>query len=573
MGSPDPYRAVFQHAPDAVVIVDDGGRIVDANHPASDLFGYPVDELIGMQVEQLMPAGARSVHAGHRARYGAHPRVRPMGAHLELSALRSDGTEVAVDISLSPLPGGLYAAAVRDVTERRRAAAELRQAQARAERSAQALLMANQELRLRAAVAEHLAEGIAMVRAADRVIVYTNDRWDRLFGYRPGELLGRPASDLTPAGVPWPADPDDEWTGEVENVRRDGTRWWALASVSTFVHPEHGPVHIAVHQDVTARRLALEAAERSEASFRSVFEASPIGMALVDPSCTFTSVNPALCEMLGFSAEELTGRTFADVTPGEDVRRDVALLAELFAGELPSFTLQKRYLARHGRPVWVELRVARLPSDDGKRALLIAADITARKQTEADMVHRALHDQLTGLANRSLALERLQQALARIARTDERVGVLFVDLDQFKAVNDAYLHAGGDEVLREVARRIASVVRPYDTVARLGGDEFVVVCDGLPPGDEQAEAQLVAMAERLRAAVSLPIDLGAAGVVRVTVSVGLAAEDGRVPTTPVELLNRADVGLFAAKEGGRDQVVYARAGRGTSAGPAAPPAA
>lgn len=203
--SEDPYRVIFEHAPDAVIVVDEGGTILDANHQAAMLFGYPGPELIGMCVEQLMPYDVRSTHAAHRAGYMATPRVRPMGAGLDLMARRADGSEVAVDISLSPLPGRLFAAAIRDVTEWRAAADELRRSQARTERAAEALLEANQELRLRAAVAEHLAEGVALVRAADGVIVYTNDRWDKLFGYGPGELVGRSISTVSegPARSAW----------------------------------------------------------------------------------------------------------------------------------------------------------------------------------------------------------------------------------------------------------------------------------------------------------------------------------------------------------------------------------
>ena len=562
----DPYRLFFELAPDAVIIVDDRGVIVDANRQAETMFGYSVDELVGTLVEALLPEEARTAHIAHRAGFAGHPRRRPMGAGLDLSARRSDGTSVAVDISLSPLPGSLYAAAVRDVTTRRAAEEALRSAHARAERTAEALLAANEELRLRAAVAEHLGEGVALVRAADGVIVYTNERWDELFGHVRGELVGQAVTSLTVSGAPTLDELDVAlaahtsraavWAGEVQNMRKDGTRWWAQASISGFVHPEHGQVWISVHQDVTERRRALEAAEESEARFRSVFDVSPIGMAVVDSACRFVSANAALCELLGYSAAQLAGRSFADVTPGDDAHRDVDLVAEAFAGSRRSFTLQKRYLHASGRVVWAEVRVARLPGADEQRAVLMITDITAHKQAEEDLAHRALHDELTGVANRALALERLGQALARVARGDHGVGVLFADLDEFKAVNDRLGHGVGDQVLREAANRIASVVRPYDTVARLGGDEFVVVCDGLPADRALARMQLMALAERLRRAVAAPIAVGHE-TVTVTASVGGAAADGRAPTSPGELLDRADRALYAAKEAGRDRAHWA----------------
>lgn len=570
----DPYREFFEHAPDAVLIVDQRGRIVDANRHAATLFAHPLGRLVGMGVEELIPEEARAAHVAHLAGYAAHPRVRPMGQGLELSALRSDGTRVAVDISLSPLPGSLYAAAVRDVTARRAVDDELRRARERAEHTAGALQAANEELRLRAAVAEHLAEGVALIRAADGVIVYTNQRWDELFGYAPGELVGQQTTAVSVPGeeshaavaaaIDAGGSRGGVWTGEVENVRKDGTHWWAQVSVSSFAHPEHGQVWIAVHQDITARREALDALEESEARFRSVFDSSPLGMAIIDPSCRFLAANTALCDLLGYSPAELAERTFADVTPAEDVRRDVALAAEVFEGDRTSFTLEKRYLGGHGRVVWAELRVARLPMASEPRAVLMVADITARKHAEAELSHRALHDELTGLANRALALERLGQALARAARGEECVGVLFADLDHFKTVNDRLGHGAGDQLLRETGSRIASVVRPYDTVARLGGDEFVVVCD-LAADDAVAEAQLLALAERLRSAVSAPVQLDGE-VVAVTTSVGAAIVDGSGQATPLELLNRADGALYAAKEAGRDRVVSAASAEASSPG-------
>ena len=419
-----PYREVFEHAPDAVIIVDRAGRIVDANRQASRLFGYARDDLIGRGVEDLLPEEVRSVHTKHRAGYALRPTVRPMGQGLPLFALRSDGTRLAVDVSLSPLPAAqpvLYAAAVRDVT---------------------------------------------------------------------------------------------------------------------------------------AQRQAVEALEESEARLHSVFDASPVGMAIVDASGRFLAVNAALCDLLGFSAEELTRQTLADVTPRPGGEGLHALLAELFLDGDSTFTLEQRYLSRHGRALWVELRLARLQTRFEPRAVVMVSDVTARKRTEAQLTHRALHDELTGAANRGLMLERVDHALAQVPRTGARVGVLFIDLDDFKAVNDRLGHAAGDHVLREVATRISSVVRPYDTVARVGGDEFVVACGDLPADEQAALAQLASLAERLRTTVGAPIPWNEREI-SLTASVGIAVSPSGGGTSPVELLDRADRAMYAAKQGGRDRVATA----------------
>ena len=439
-----PYQAFFEHAPDAVIITDAAGVIVDANRQAASLFGYGVDVLVGMAVEQLLPDHLRSAHADHRAGYMTHPRLRPMGAGLELAGRRSDGSLVEVDISLSPLPGGLFAAAIRDVTARRAAESEIR-------------------------------------------------------------LQRQRVAQATSAGQ-------------------------------------------------QARRAAVE----SEARFRSVFDASPIGMAIIDESLRFLTANPALCELLGYSATALANMTFSDVTPQEDVRRDVTLATEVFAGARRSVTTQKRYLGSHGRIIWAEVRVTLLPGEE-PRALVMVSDITARKQAEADLAHRALHDDLTGVANRTLLLEHLAQALARVARGDEGVGVLFADLDRFKNVNDRLGHAAGDSVLRETATRIVAAVRPYDTVARLGGDEFVVLCPTLPADPATGLAQLTALAERIRSAVAEDIPLEGE-TVSVTMSVGGAAVSAGTKADPSQVLSRADAALYAAKDAGRDRSVVSADG-------------
>lgn len=421
LGTQDTYRAFFEYAPDAVLVVESTGRIVDANTRAVELFGYRVDTLIGMVIEDLVPEEARPVHAGLRAGYVDRPRARAMGEGRTLSALRADGTQVPVDISLSPVPS---------------------------------------------------ADGV--------------------------------------------------------------------------------PIVVAAVRDVTAHRAVLAALEESEARFRSVFDASPVGMAIVDSACRFIAANPTLCDLLGYTHEELAELSFDDVTPPEDVRRDFALAAEVFAGARDSFVLEKRYLAADGHTLWAEVRVARLPGSDEARLVLMATDVTERKYVEADLAHRALHDELTGLANRALAIERLEQALARAGRTRDRVGVLFADLDHFKQVNDRLGHAAGDEVLRATADRISAMVRPYDTVARFGGDEFVVISDAVDA--DEAEHLLSDLARRIRDAVSAPITIGGEDVV-LTLSVGVATGQG--DATATHLLARADNALYAAKSAGRDREVLA----------------
>jgi diguanylate cyclase (GGDEF)-like protein len=170
-------------------------------------------------------------------------------------------------------------------------------------------------------------------------------------------------------------------------------------------------------------------------------------------------------------------------------------------------------------------------------------DITDRKQAEAALTHNALHDPLTGLPNRALLLDRIEVALARSARIEKSVAVLFLDLDRFKLINDSWGHAAGDVVLRAVAERLRAAVRPSDTVGRLGGDEFVVVCE-----DAVTLWEATVLGERLIRTLQEPFEVEG-GEVFVTVSVGIAIAD---QTTSADgLLRDADVAMYQAKQRGR----------------------
>jgi diguanylate cyclase (GGDEF)-like protein len=174
----------------------------------------------------------------------------------------------------------------------------------------------------------------------------------------------------------------------------------------------------------------------------------------------------------------------------------------------------------------------------------MAKDITDRKRAERALAHQALHDHLTGLPNRSLLLDRLSQAVARLSRTDTRLGVLFFDLDHFKVINDSLGHEAGDRVLQAVAGRVAGVLRPTDTLARLGGDEFVVVCEALEGPNEAG-----AVADRIARALASPIDEGDEELI-VGASVGVVVT-GDDAADPSALIRDADAAMYRAKDQGR----------------------
>lgn len=402
---------------------------------------------------------------------------------------------------------------------------------------------------------EHSPDAVVVVDRAG-CIVAANDQASRLFGYTVEELVGSPLEQLLPEDrrhvhaahrSQYAVAPYTRPMGEsldLSGRRADGTVFPVDVSLSLLPGPD-GDRYAAAVRDVTARRQAEDAVRVSELRFRSLFELAPVGMAVVKPGGRFTDVNPAFCRLLGYEAAELVTMSFDDVTPDEDVHRDVEQLARLFLDGVP-FTVEKRYMSKRGAVIWASVTVARLTESEPLQAVVIVSDITAQKERDSELLHRAMHDPLTGLANRALVTERLAHALARGRRTGEPTGVAFVDLDMFKEVNDRFGHHVGDEVLREVAARVSAGVRPTDTAGRVGGDEFVVVFEALSDGVEE-------MAERLRSAVARPIACGEV-TVAITASVGVAVALVDDDVAPDTLIARADEALYRAKASGRDRV-------------------
>lgn len=285
--------------------------------------------------------------------------------------------------------------------------------------------------------------------------------------------------------------------------------------------------------------------------FETFFEQVGVGLALADLTTRFVRVNDAYAELLGQRPEDLVGESFHDLVRGDGRQGLDEQLDELLRGVRPDLRPEERYVRGTGEELWLmhSITVVRGTDGTGLWYALSAQDITARHRVEqnlhdltAALTERAVRDPLTGLANRTLLEERLRGALARDARTGSRTGVLFLDLDGFKAVNDHHGHAVGDAVLRQVAQRLLRTVRPSDTVARLGGDEFVVLVEGV------TDEGLDPLAGRLEQALGARMDVGPD--VRVGVSVGVATSSGG-DTDVASLLSRADAGMYAVKRGRR----------------------
>ncbi|MFC3689712.1 diguanylate cyclase domain-containing protein [Aquipuribacter hungaricus] len=324
------------------------------------------------------------------------------------------------------------------------------------------------------------------------------------------------------------------------------------------------PLALAVRQrEETAARLSA-----SEAMFRGGFTGSMLGMLMLRPRDGVLRVvraNPVATAMLGGSEADLLGSDLAAQLAPAERAAFVAAVEDVVAGTSDGW---RHEVASSGTPVrWFEAAVSVLPApstDPGDVLVSVQlVDVTARRDAQEQLSRLALHDPLTGLANRVLLADRLAQVLATARRSGLAPALLFLDLDDFKQVNDVDGHAAGDIVLRTVADRLLAGARASDTVARLGGDEFVVLCPETPhPADG------LALAERLVASVSRPITVGTRDVV-VRLSVGVVL--GAPGADADGLLRDADTAMYTAKAQGKGRAVVFTAGSATADGATSPP--
>ncbi len=277
----------------------------------------------------------------------------------------------------------------------------------------------------------------------------------------------------------------------------------------------------------------------------TVFVHAPVGVALATPEGVLLDVNRALSGLLGTSVDELRGRSLFDVTHVAD--RTEAREACEGLRKQPELPVRHecRLVRADGSPVPVQIATSwvRPQAPGGEPHLvMIIEDITERKALEAQLVHRSLHDPLTGLPNRLLFQDRLWHALERGQRERTPTCVLIMDLDGFKAVNDELGHPMGDLVLVAFADRMRSVLRASDTAARLGGDEFSIVCENTDRPDAEV------LAARLRAAVTAPLELSGQEV-SIGISIGIgSAPGGEEPGDVHErVIRSADDAMYADK--------------------------
>lgn len=306
-----------------------------------------------------------------------------------------------------------------------------------------------------------------------------------------------------------------------------------------------------------AKRRAVELALRkSEEHLREIIDSLPVMIGARNIAGYYLFANKALANELGFTQEQMRNMHVRQLLKNSVVDIDTMLQNDyrVIRGNEELDVIEERFVTATGKQLFLQTHIMPLAFYDETVALIVSVDVTERKNAQAKMEHMAHHDALTGLPNRVQLVERLEHELRRAERHGYYGAVLFIDLDQFKTINDSLGHPVGDRVLQEVATRLSAAVREEDLVARLSGDEFVVVLTVLDQNMETAALRAGEISEKIRTVVSQPT-LYDNMELRVTCSVGVVVYPDKNNSVH-ELLRYADTAMYQVKEKGRDSIEF-----------------
>jgi diguanylate cyclase (GGDEF)-like protein/PAS domain S-box-containing protein len=529
-------RAIVETSPIAIYTTDREGRVTFWNSAAERTFGFSAAQAMGRLPPFIPPNRADEARA-----LGARVLAGEVLDGLQLERVRADGCAIGIRSSVAPLRDaedrviGVLVACV-DVTDARRAAEEL-----------------ERHLHFTRALLDAIPNPVYYKDREGRYRVH-NRAWAELFGGG-RDWLGKTVFDMYPADIAAAHHERDRTllerpsstTYEMLMPTSLGETRQMLYNKVSFVDRQ-GEVGglIGVVTDVTRYKETERALEASEARFRVLTESSLDLISVIDADGTFRYQSAALRSLLGYDPAETVGRNVFELVHRDDAEHMRAAMRRIIETRQSSSPVELRFRHRDGAwRVFESLGTNCLDNPHIRGVVFNSRDVTDRKIIQQRIQHLAYHDNLTGLPNRSLLQDRLAHAIARAERSHRKVAVLFIDLDNFKNINDTLGHDVGDELLRQVSRRLSECVRVEDTIARQGGDEFIVLLDSL---EDSRGASLVA--QKVLNALRRPLALGATEQhVSASVGISLYPEDGRDAQT---LMKNADTAMFHGKSLGKN---------------------
>ncbi len=513
----------------AVAIVDRDFRVIAALGEALTMRGFEPDAMVGKTVPELLPdEPVELLEPALGAAFAGE------SSHLEIRT--ADGST-------------WYQFEVRPVAENGKVVAAVGFAT-----DITALKQAENQVAEERQFFEDVLDSIqhlVSVKDSERKVLHLNRFFEKYTGISRSDAIGNPIAGFFERELAERLHRDDTDVFERgETVRVERKLPAANGSVGTFL-TERSPLRradgsvygiVTVGVDISDRL----AAERDLAEARTLFETAflnaPNGMALVALNGRFLRVNPAMSDLTGYPAEELTELKVADITHPDDMKEQVDLVNRALAGEFQSYSLEKRFATKSEETVWLVLAVSLVSDESGEPLYVIAqtTNISERKQVEVDLRSEVGRDPLTGLANRRQLESALDLLLDKCRREGTVASLLIMDFDDFKQVNDRHGHEAGDGILRFIAQELRGQIRATDLAGRIGGDEFVLLLDGVIA--ERAGQMATELMDHFDTVTYDPEGLNLA----CSASVGSAGIDAGT-SGPQEALREADLAMYEAK--------------------------
>lgn len=409
---------------------------------------------------------------------------------------------------------------------------------------------------------EHLEMFKMMIEAANDVVFFkdlesryvtANSRTLSFFGLTHDEVIGKDDVEIMMDKEEAKRNLLDDQsvfnTGRAKEIVKvmtapDGQRYWFQAvKVPYFENGTEIKGLVGIARDITKLKRVEEALRENEQRFRKIFEEGPLGMCLTDGNYRFITVNEMLCQITGYSEKELLNLTFLDITHPDDLKAEMEKAGELDNNKISKIKMEKRYIRKDETIIWVNLTATIIFDENGAFMYYLAMmeDVTEQKKLHKKLETLAHYDSLSGLPNRILFFERLNQAYLISKRNSLKFALMFLDLDRFKYVNDTYGHDVGDMLIQEVSKRLEGLLRQSDTVARMGGDEFVVILNDV---EENVDAAIVA--QKIVEQIVEPFNLkDNECFIGVSIGISLYPDNGENVDM---LLKNADTAMYHAKQ-------------------------
>jgi diguanylate cyclase (GGDEF)-like protein/PAS domain S-box-containing protein len=539
---------VFESIAEGILITDAQHRIISANPALVSITGYSVDELVGQKPSVLSSA----VHDEDFYRRMWDSIERTDFWRGEIWNKRKNGEIFPELLAITAVRDNSrnithYIGSFFDISERKRAEDELAQGKALFE-----------------AIFSGIPDAIVYANVK-REVVSINPAFSAIFGFNIDDLAGKSTSffyasqqEFERQGrMRFNATATELACPYIVSYRKKNGEIFPGETLGTAIKTADGTLlgYIGVVRDITERNRTETALKESEERFRTLIEWSPEPV-LVIRGGKLRYANPAALAMFGAkSGEDLIGKPFLELVHPDFHQVVLDRIKKISEGGTAAPMLEEKFLRLDGTPLDVEVQSTAIVYDGEPAIQAAIRDITARKAAQEQIQSLAFSDALTGLPNRRLLLDRLEQALTAVTRHQRQAALLFIDVDDFKTINDTLGHDQGDVLLRQIAQRLLTCVREGDTVARVGGDEFVVVLKDLSQSAQEAATQAEAVAKKIMATLNQPYQLGSSAQ-HSTASIGVTLFGGDQRESTDAPLQRADMAMYQAKLAGRNTLRF-----------------